>query len=93
MQVTKKGVDSMPDEIYEKLINRIRSYHPSDDVSMVEKAYKLAKEAHEGQLRKSGEPYIIHPLQVAYILADLELDIESITAGILHDVVEDTDYT
>ncbi|MFR2838821.1 MAG: RelA/SpoT family protein [Zhenhengia sp.] len=83
----------MPDEIYEKLINRIRSYHPSDDVSMVEKAYKLAKEAHEGQLRKSGEPYIIHPLQVAYILADLELDIESITAGILHDVVEDTDYT
>ena len=67
MQVTKKGVDSMPDEIYEKLINRIRSYHPSDDVSMVEKAYKLAKEAHEGQLRKSGEPYIIHPLQVAYI--------------------------
>ena len=76
MQVTKKGVDSMPDEIYEKLINRIRSYHPSDDVSMVEKAYKLAKEAHEGQLRKSGEPYIIHP-----------------TAGILHDVVEDTDYT
>lgn len=93
MQVTKKGGDSMPDEIYEKLINRIRSYHPSDDVSMVEKAYKLAKEAHEGQLRKSGEPYIIHPLQVAYILADLELDIESITAGILHDVVEDTDYT
>lgn len=83
----------MPDEIYEKLINRIRSYHPSDDVSMVEKAYKLAKEAHEGQFRKSGEPYIIHPLQVAYILADLELDIESITAGILHDVVEDTKYT
>lgn len=83
----------MPDEIYEKLINRIRSYHPSDDVSMVEKAYNLAKEAHEGQFRKSGEPYIIHPLQVAYILADLELDIESITAGILHDVVEDTEYT
>ncbi|MDA3731499.1 bifunctional (p)ppGpp synthetase/guanosine-3',5'-bis(diphosphate) 3'-pyrophosphohydrolase [Niameybacter massiliensis] len=83
----------MPEAIYEKLINRIRSYHPSDDLSMVEKAYKLAKEAHEGQLRKSGEPYIIHPLQVAYILADLELDIESITAGILHDVVEDTDYT
>lgn len=83
----------MPGEIYNKLINRIRSYHPSDDLSMVERAYNLANEAHTGQLRKSGEPYIIHPLEVAYILADLELDIESITAGLLHDVVEDTDYT
>ncbi|MDF2612842.1 MAG: bifunctional (p)ppGpp synthetase/guanosine-3,5-bis(diphosphate) 3-pyrophosphohydrolase [Clostridia bacterium] len=83
----------MPDEIYDKLIKRIRSYHPSDNLTMVQKAYALAKEAHESQLRKSGEPYIIHPLEVAYILADLELDIESIVAGILHDVVEDTDYT
>lgn len=83
----------MPGEIYEKLINRIRSYHPSDDLSMVERAYNLANEAHKGQFRKSGEPYIIHPLEAAYILADLELDIESITAGLLHDVVEDTDYT
>ncbi|MEG0388027.1 MAG: HD domain-containing protein, partial [Niameybacter sp.] len=64
----------MPEAIYDKLIKRIHSYHPSDDVSMIEKAYKLAKEAHDGQLRKSGEPYIIHPLEVAYILADLELD-------------------
>ena len=83
----------MPDEIYDKLIKRIRSYHPSDNLTMVEKAYELAKEAHESQLRKSGEPYIIHPLEVAYILADLELDIESIVAGLLHDVVEDTEYT
>ena len=83
----------MPDEIYEKLINRIRSYHPSDNLQMVEDAYQLAKKAHGEQLRKSGEPYIIHPLAVAYTLADLELDIESIVAGILHDVVEDTDYT
>lgn len=83
----------MPDEIYERLIKKIRSYHPSDNLEMVERAYKLAKEAHEGQLRKSGEPYIIHPLEVACILADLELDIESIVAGLLHDVVEDTDYT
>lgn len=81
------------DEIYHKLIQRIRSYHPSDNLSMITKAYTLAKEAHESQLRKSGEPYIIHPLEVAFILADLELDIESIVAGILHDVVEDTDYT
>lgn len=83
----------MLSQIYNKLINRIHSYHPSDDLSMVHKAYELANKAHQGQLRKSGEPYLIHPLEVAYILADLELDIESITAGILHDVVEDTDYT
>ncbi len=79
--------------IYEKLIQKMQSYHPSKDFSMVERAYRLAKEAHENQARKSGEPYIIHPLEVAVILADLELDIESITAGILHDVIEDTSYT
>ena len=84
---------SEPDEIYEKLIEKIRSYHPSDNLEMVERAYQLAKKAHESQFRKSGEPYIIHPLAVACNLADLELDIESIVAGILHDVVEDTDYT
>ena len=83
----------MPDKLYEQLIKKMQSYHPSDDFSMVEKAYKLAKEAHANQARKSGEPYIIHPLAVASILADLELDIESITAGILHDVIEDTEYT
>ncbi|MDO4764417.1 MAG: bifunctional (p)ppGpp synthetase/guanosine-3',5'-bis(diphosphate) 3'-pyrophosphohydrolase [Eubacteriales bacterium] len=82
-----------PDELYQVLINKIRKYHPSEDVTMIEKAYHLAKGAHEGQLRKSGEPYIIHPLSVACILADLELDKESITAGILHDVVEDTVYS
>lgn len=92
-ELISRGGTKMPDEIYAKLINRIRSYHPSDNLSMVEKAYKLAKEAHRDQLRKSGEPYIIHPLEVAYILADLELDLESIVAGLLHDVVEDTDYT
>lgn len=84
---------SEPDEIYERLINKIRSYHPSDNLDMVEKAYQLAKKAHESQFRKSGEPYIIHPLEVACNLADLELDMESIVAGLLHDVVEDTDYT
>ena len=82
-----------PDQIYERLISKVREYHPSDDLSMIEEAYDLASKAHEGQFRKSGEPYIIHPLEVACILADLELDIESIVAGILHDVIEDTDYT
>lgn len=82
-----------PNELYRMLISRIRKYHPSTDVSMVEKAYRIAKNAHEGQLRKSGEPYIIHPLWVAIILADLEMDKETIVSGMLHDVVEDTVMT
>lgn len=82
-----------PEELYQDLIKTIRRYHPSDDISMVEKAYNIAYDAHKEQVRKSGEPYIIHPLCVAIILADLELDKESIVAGILHDVVEDTVMT
>ena len=79
-----------PDELYQELIQCVQKYHPSDDISMIEKAYKVASEAHKNQFRKSGEPYIIHPLNVAIILADLKLDKETIVAGILHDVVEDT---
>lgn len=82
-----------PEELYKELISRILTYHPSTDISMIEKAYKVADKAHEGQLRKSGEPYIMHPLNVAIILAELELDKETIVAGILHDVVEDTVMT
>ncbi len=68
----------------------MKKYHPSTDISMIEKAYKIARKLTKGQKRKSGEPYIIHPLCVAIILADLELDKETIVAGLLHDVVEDT---
>ncbi len=82
-----------PDILYQELISAIRKYHPSDDISMVEKAYQIANDAHKDQKRRSGEPYIIHPLCVAIILADLELDKETIVAGILHDVVEDTVMT
>ena len=82
-----------PEELYRELIARVQKYHPSDDISMIEKAYRTAALAHKDQLRKSGEPYIIHPLCVAIILADLELDKETIVAGILHDVVEDTIMT
>ena len=82
-----------PDELYQELIRCVQKYHPSDDISMIEKAYKVASEAHKNQFRKSGEPYIIHPLNVAIILADLKLDKETIVAGILHDVVEDTVMT
>ena len=82
-----------PAELYQELIKSVRKYHPSTDISMIEKAYRIAFKAHEGQLRKSGEPYIIHPLCVAIILADLELDKETIVSGLLHDAVEDTVMT
>lgn len=82
-----------PVVLYQELINSVKKYHPSADISMIEKAYKIAHDAHEGQCRKSGEPYIIHPLCVAIILADLEMDKETIVAGLLHDVVEDTVMT
>ena len=82
-----------PDRLYDMLIARIRKYHPSTDVSMIEKAYRLASKAHGSQRRKSGEPYIVHPLWVAIILADLEMDKETIVSGMLHDVVEDTDVS
>ena len=82
-----------PEVLYEDLVRSIRKYHPSDDLTMIERAYRIAKEAHKEQKRKSGEPYIIHPLCVAIILADLELDKETIAAGILHDIVEDTEMT
>ena len=82
-----------PNVLFEKLIRRVQRYHPSDDISMIKKAFEIAYNAHDGQCRKSGEPYIIHPLWVAIILAELELDKETIIAGILHDVVEDTILT
>ena len=82
-----------PEQLYQDLISRVRKYHPSDDISLIEKAYKTAYDAHKDQVRKSGEPYIIHPLCVAIVLADLELDKETMAAGLLHDVVEDTIMT
>ncbi len=82
-----------PDELYAHLVEMIRRYHPSDDLSMIEKAYHVADAQHREQRRKSGEPYIIHPICVAIILADLEMDKETIAAGLLHDVVEDTGMT
>ena len=75
------------------LLARIRQYHKADDLDIVEKAYRYAMKKHEGQTRKSGEPYFTHPAQVAYILAEMELDPQSICAALLHDVVEDTDTT
>ena len=82
-----------PEQLYQALVARVRKYHPSADITMIEKAYQIGKKAHKDQVRKSGEPYIIHPLWVGIILAELEMDKETIVAGMLHDAVEDTDMT
>ncbi|MCR4841415.1 MAG: bifunctional (p)ppGpp synthetase/guanosine-3',5'-bis(diphosphate) 3'-pyrophosphohydrolase [Lachnospiraceae bacterium] len=82
-----------PEEMKEHLYQVIRKYHPSADVSRVEEAYAYASRLHGDQKRKSGEPYINHPLNVAIILAELEMDKETIIAALLHDVLEDTEAT
>lgn len=89
----KDKVESMDsDKIFEELIGKIKSYNPNVDLKLLDKAYSTAKKYHDNQFRKSGEPFIIHPLSVGMILADIELDQTSIAAAILHDVVEDTEY-
>ncbi|WP_270658872.1 RelA/SpoT family protein [Paraclostridium bifermentans] len=83
----------MQDKQLQELIEKIKRYAPNGDLHLIEKAYYYGKKAHEGQLRKSGEPYFIHPIAVANILCDMELDMQTIAAGLLHDVVEDTEFT
>lgn len=77
----------------EKIIKRMKENNKKSDSNLILKAYNYANDYHKNQCRKSGEPYIIHPLNVAYILANLELDDETICAALLHDVVEDTPAT
>lgn len=98
MNRVKKDISSPesftpPEELRQQLITTMQNIYDEEDVEAVKKAYKVACKAHEGQKRKSGEPYIIHPICVAIILAELELDKETIMAGLLHDVVEDTEAT
>jgi len=73
-----------------KILDEIQSYLPGCNTRIVEKAYEWAARFHEGQMRKSGEPYLSHPMEVAYILAQMKLDLPTIAAGLLHDVVEDS---
>jgi len=77
----------------DKLLSKIEKYNSSDNTAIIEKAYQFAKDAHDGQMRQSGEEYISHPLEVADILADLNMDNVTIAAAILHDVIEDTKYS
>jgi guanosine-3',5'-bis(diphosphate) 3'-pyrophosphohydrolase len=79
--------------LYRELESKVREYRPKDDPSSLEKAFNFARKYHEGQVRDSGEPYMVHPLMVAHILADMRMDAIAISTGILHDVVEDTSVT
>ena len=79
---------------YQKLIDKVKTYiTDKKSLEAIREAYELADKAHSGQIRATGEPYIVHPLAVAYILGELEIDTQGIIAALLHDVVEDTDYT
>ena len=93
MHYDKSEINGSIKEFFNELKEKIRKYNPSCDFRMLDDVFEFSSMAHTGQNRISGEPYVIHPLHVAHILADIELDIETIAAGILHDVVEDTDYS
>jgi GTP pyrophosphokinase len=81
------------EQCYRELEAKLREYRPKDDLAPLEKAYRFARQWHEGQGRDSGEPYMVHPLQVAHILADMRMDMVCMQTGLLHDVVEDTSVT
>jgi len=81
---------SPADLLYAELDQTMRAQRPNEDLTQLDKAYRMAAEAHKGQLRQSGEPYIIHPLNVALILADMQMDLVCLETGLLHDTVEDT---
>src|SRR6185295_2620408 len=75
------------------VLHKVEHYHPAADLDLIKRTYAFAKKAHDGQLRRSGDPYVVHPLGVASTIADLKLDVPSICAGLLHDCVEDTSAT
>ena len=78
------------EQLYAELEQKVRALRPKDDLSQLDKAYRMAADAHRGQLRDSGEPYMIHPLHVTLILADMQMDMVCLVTGLLHDTVEDT---
>ena len=88
-----KAEFKQPDDAFAELVGLAQAYMDGDEVALLRKAYGFAARAHEGQLRKSGEPFIVHPIEVGIILADLRMDAETVCAALLHDTVEDTDVT
>jgi len=78
---------------FRDLLRKVRAYRPNDDLALVKKAYEFSLQHHKGQTRASGEPYLVHPLEVASVLAEMQLDTTAIAAGLLHDAVEDTTVT
>ncbi|HKA87444.1 MAG TPA: bifunctional (p)ppGpp synthetase/guanosine-3',5'-bis(diphosphate) 3'-pyrophosphohydrolase [Haliangiales bacterium] len=75
------------------ILSKVETYHPGADADLIKRAYVFAAKAHDGQMRRSGDPYVVHPLSVASIITDLRLDVPSVCAGLLHDCVEDTSVT
>ena len=75
---------------YEDLAEKVTQWHPDASIEMIQRGYVVSAKYHKGQLRMNGEPYLTHPIEVANILAELKLDVVTVTAGLLHDVLEDT---
>src|SRR6185312_16175148 len=96
VQPSTLPVERVPDlfaEKFARLLDTVRRNRPSDDVNIIRQAWEFCLEHHKGQLRASGEPYVLHPLEVALVLAEMKLDATAIAAGLLHDAVEDTSVT
>jgi GTP diphosphokinase / guanosine-3',5'-bis(diphosphate) 3'-diphosphatase len=91
--VPQEHLSDPAEQLYRELEAKIREYRPKDDLTLLEKAFRFARQCHEGQTRDSGEPYMVHPVMVAHILADMRMDTVSMVTGLLHDVVEDTSVT
>jgi len=84
------GPTSLVEQLYNELEQKVRVLRPKDDFTLLEKAYRVASDAHKDQKRVSGEPYMVHPLNVTLILADMQMDLVCLETGLLHDTVEDT---
>ena len=90
---TEPDPRALIDARFRALLDTVRAHRPNDDVDIIRRAWEFSLEHHQGQVRASGEPYVLHPLEVAHVLAEMKLDSTAIAAGLLHDAVEDTPVT